>query len=139
MTATCQWCEELMDGRACVGKPLADTAVVEGVAYHRVPYGPPPDLHDDQEFEWASRDQLPAIRERWATWPEGWAANCRDCATPQGGLHHPGCDTERCPRCLGQAISCGCRWDGDEPDPDFSPSWLNPESRYARRAEGGTS
>lgn len=48
-----------------------------------------------------------------------YPANCLDCRAPQGGLHHPGCDTERCPACHGQAISCGCRWEGDsyeEPD-----------------------
>ena len=39
--------------------------------------------------------------------------DCHDCATPTGALHHPGCDMEDCPRCLGQAISCGCRWSGD--------------------------
>lgn len=33
---------------------------------------------------------------------------CHDCAAPVGGFHHPGCDTERCPKCEGQAISCGC-------------------------------
>lgn len=34
--------------------------------------------------------------------------NCRDCNAPSGGFHHPGCDTERCPDCGGQAISCDC-------------------------------
>lgn len=38
---------------------------------------------------------------------------CPDCRTHVNGLHHPGCDVERCPRCNGQAISCGCRWAGD--------------------------
>jgi hypothetical protein len=33
---------------------------------------------------------------------------CHDCKCPPGGLHHPGCDAERCPICCGQAISCGC-------------------------------
>lgn len=33
---------------------------------------------------------------------------CGDCGTPRGGLHHPGCDMETCPRCRGQLISCGC-------------------------------
>lgn len=33
---------------------------------------------------------------------------CHDCCTPSGGIHHPGCDMERCPRCGGQVISCGC-------------------------------
>lgn len=38
---------------------------------------------------------------------------CHDCRAPAGGKHHPGCDMERCPRCGGQLISCGCL-DGQE-------------------------
>jgi len=34
--------------------------------------------------------------------------NCHDCNVAPGGAHHPGCDMERCPKCLGQLISCGC-------------------------------
>lgn len=33
---------------------------------------------------------------------------CKDCGTPPDGLHHPGCDSERCPACDDQAISCAC-------------------------------
>jgi len=33
---------------------------------------------------------------------------CHDCNVMRGGKHHPGCDMERCPKCLGQIISCGC-------------------------------
>jgi hypothetical protein len=33
---------------------------------------------------------------------------CRDCAAAPGLFHVPGCCVERCPRCSGQAISCGC-------------------------------
>lgn len=34
---------------------------------------------------------------------------CHDCGAPLWSYHHPGCDMERCPRCKGQLISCGCQ------------------------------
>ena len=40
---------------------------------------------------------------------------CRDCGVMWGRIHHNGCDFERCPKCLGQFISCNCnnvdKWD----------------------------
>ena len=33
---------------------------------------------------------------------------CHDCGISRNGFHHPGCDMERCPKCEGQLISCGC-------------------------------
>ncbi len=43
---------------------------------------------------------------------EGADANddvrCGDCGAKLGGLHHWGCDCERCPKCMGQMISCDC-------------------------------
>jgi len=39
---------------------------------------------------------------------------CHDCKTPRGGFHHPGCDMERCPKCGGQLIGCGCLSDGND-------------------------
>jgi len=33
---------------------------------------------------------------------------CNDCACKVGEHHEPGCDHERCPKCKGQLISCGC-------------------------------
>ncbi len=39
---------------------------------------------------------------------------CHDCGVRPGGLHHPGCDVEECPKCHTQLISCGCQSDPDE-------------------------
>lgn len=36
---------------------------------------------------------------------------CHDCGVRQGELHVPDCDVERCPRCFGQIITCGCLWE----------------------------
>lgn len=33
---------------------------------------------------------------------------CHDCNVALGGIHHPGCDMECCPKCKGQLISCDC-------------------------------
>ena len=41
---------------------------------------------------------------------------CGDCGVVRGGWHHPGCDLQRCPACGLQLMSCGCRFDEDEPD-----------------------
>ncbi len=40
--------------------------------------------------------------------------DCHDCKIKTGGNHHPGCDMERCPRCSGQLISCGCLSDDND-------------------------
>jgi hypothetical protein len=42
---------------------------------------------------------------------------CPDCAVEVGEFHLPGCDVEVCPKCSGQAISCGCS-DGKDEDDD---------------------
>ena len=39
---------------------------------------------------------------------------CGDCKIADGGIHHPGCDMERCPACGGQLISCGCLSEDDQ-------------------------
>lgn len=98
--AICNWCNlEMTDDatRTCVQSvEFPDGVVMDAIRYthwggHYGPNGISP---------------LEAI-------PEGH--RCHDCHIQAGGLHHPGCDMERCPRCEGQLISCGCL-DADEDD-----------------------
>jgi hypothetical protein len=44
---------------------------------------------------------------------------CHDCNVLVGGFHHPGCDTEECPKCHGQLISCGCLDDPEDDDEEY--------------------
>lgn len=39
---------------------------------------------------------------------------CGDCNVAPGAWHHLGCDMERCPKCGGQLLSCGCGDIGDD-------------------------
>lgn len=43
-------------------------------------------------------------------WPSLGEYPCHDCGIVDGQLHVPDCDMERCPRCFGQLITCGCLW-----------------------------
>ena len=80
--AICAHCGgEMTEGISC----LTDPVMIRGKAYSPVRWG-----------------QEPRPRHRYE--PE----ECRDCGTPMGGVHHPGCAMERCPACHGQAIGCGC-------------------------------
>jgi hypothetical protein len=38
--------------------------------------------------------------------PASAADRCDDCGVKPGGVHHFGCDMERCPSCGGQLIMC---------------------------------
>lgn len=43
---------------------------------------------------------------------------CAECLVKLGEYHVPGCDWERCPKCFGQAIGCGCG-DDDKVEEDL--------------------
>lgn len=50
---------------------------------------------------------------------------CHDCGVSPGELHSPGCDTERCPCCFRQLISCGCC-------DVFHPNWSEKEDEEGK-------
>jgi hypothetical protein len=82
--AKCKVCEREMSGdkptNTCVTTPI----VYNEKEYKQIPHG------DKNDF-------LNSDNPR-----------CHDCNVAKGGLHHPGCDAERCPICRGQIISCSC-------------------------------
>jgi Zn-finger nucleic acid-binding protein len=69
----------------------------------------------------------------WERWKPDF--DCPDCSTPLGGVHHPGCDVEQCPKCLGQALACGCAGDvGYAVDEEESEWTGNPRHCRAHRS-----
>jgi hypothetical protein len=57
-------------------------------------------------------DPVPFKTQGW----DGPHDRCSDCNVVVGGIHHPGCCSERCPKCGGQLISCGCLDPEEEAD-----------------------
>lgn len=54
--------------------------------------------------------------------------DCHDCGAKPGEVHDPGCDTEVCPFCGGQAMCCGCPELEDANEEDLIPwdgEWPN--------------
>ncbi len=80
--AECNWCN----------KDMNDLDIITCEGNKKVPY---PD-----------GTTLDAIPYRQNGMPEDH--RCHDCNVKQNSYHHPGCDMERCPKCHGQLISCGC-------------------------------
>lgn len=75
------------------------------------------------EQEMTHLDTVDCTWNRMVAYPEGPSLpaipyrgeqRCHDCNVAKGGFHHPGCDVERCPKCHGQLISCGCLDEGDD-------------------------
>lgn len=88
--AICDWCQKDMNKvDDCTGN--REVEYPDGVKLAAIPYNP--DYGDENK-------------------------RCHDCNVKRGGYHHPGCDMERCPRCQGQLISCGCL-DEDEEDQEW--------------------
>ena len=83
--SVCEWCDQEMEDRVgCTGNLTVD-----------FPDG----------------ESLPSMPNDGSLNDESGV--CHDCGAPVGQAHHPGCDAERCPRCGGQLIGCGCL---DEPE-----------------------
>jgi hypothetical protein len=66
--------------------------------------------------EWCGQDMLAAttctgnlpFEVDGATYKPVPAEEDCGCGVSAGGLHHPGCDLEVCPRCGGQRLHCNC-------------------------------
>lgn len=86
--AICTDCnKEMHTARTCKANPGVD---IDGQHYDPIPYEPLPELKKIKNLR------------------------CHDCGIKPRGIHHQGCDMERCPKCEGQLISCNCDIEGTE-------------------------
>ena len=91
--SVCEECNrEMLVARSC--KPWVVTYEDEGSYYDPIKYG------DERHME--------GERDCRSDYPSHYIDRCHDCGIEEGGLHHPRCDMEECPRCHGQLISCKC-------------------------------
>src|SRR5215211_6963077 len=111
--AVCDYCKQEMTSQVACTDPVYEF-MGKGTA-PRVPYGreeaPEVLALPSMAFYVRVREQetgQPYQPHNWTKDHQGNPKNCHDCGTPPGGLHHPGCDVERCPFCGWQVISCDC-------------------------------
>jgi hypothetical protein len=96
--AECRACgQEMTAVEGCTVEGYDDFA--DGIARARIRYG---DEHEPT-YVWK--------------WP------CHDCNVTNGHFHHVGCDMERCPRCGGQALTCGCTESAEPVEPWAPGPW----------------
>lgn len=103
MGAICEYCKrDMVEADGCVDHAYEDDG---GRLFSAIAYC--------SKAEWAiwepvlSEGVLKAVRESEAN-----GESCHDCGAKPQHFHHEGCDMERCPRCKGQLISCGCEFVG---------------------------
>jgi hypothetical protein len=77
------------------------TVRLSGKTYRRIRYG--------KEPLWEGATEEDAVM-----WETQSKRPCHDCGVIEGELHLDGCDWERCPRCKGQNLGCGCRTEEDD-------------------------
>jgi ATP-dependent protease ClpP protease subunit len=83
--ANCLYCGVVIVGSStCKG---CGQIKINGKKYNRIKYG--------KEKGWEPEELV-------------HLGHCHDCGIAKNGIHHFGCDVERCPRCAGQLISCDC-------------------------------
>lgn len=102
LMSKCDWCGEEMTDRSitsCSGNDKINFP--DGTSYPSIPY----DLKSEHI---ELKIKLEFISDEWYE-----NHRCHDCGIGKGGKHHPGCDMEKCPKCGGQLISCGCLGEED--------------------------
>ncbi len=97
MGATCEQCgEDMLEVKSC---RCNDVVTIDRTEWQTIPY------INTLVFTTRTGDIVGELSQ-----------TCHDCGVQIGAKHHPSCDMERCPKCGGQLISCGCLDEEDEED-----------------------